>query len=68
MKIVKLEDLKDYSEIYWWKPEEQAQVMALAKAALTAEDMAALTEVDGWEPVEVALAEMEEAQKQYDHL
>jgi len=65
-KLVRLEDVKDFSDIYWWTPEEQEAVMEMSRTAISAEDIVALTQVEGWVPAEEVMAELEEMLKQFD--
>ena len=47
-------------------PVEQAEALALARAAFTAADLQRYTELDEGIPLEELLAELEQAQSEYD--
>ena len=47
-------------------PEELKEAYALAKAAITAEDLQGYTELEEGVPVDEVLAELEEMHKQYE--
>jgi hypothetical protein len=67
VKILRLEELTAFTELrYELSPEELKEAYALARAAFTADDLQRYTEVDDGVPAEEVLAEMEEAQKQFD--
>ena len=67
MKILRLEEITTFPDIRdELSPEELKEAYALAKAAFTADDLQRYTEVDEGLPAEEVLAEMEEAQKQFD--
>jgi hypothetical protein len=66
MKILRPEEVTTFPEIRDLTPEELAEAYRLAKAAFTADDLQRYTELDEGVPAEELLAELEEAQKQFD--
>jgi hypothetical protein len=67
MKIVRLEDAKEWPEWRDLTPEELKEAYALARAAFTADDLQKFTEIDVEEgPMEEFLDELEKAQQEHD--
>jgi hypothetical protein len=66
MKIVRLSELTEWPGFRELTPEELKEAYALAKAAFTAEDLQKYTELDEGVPADEFLAELDEAQKQFD--
>jgi hypothetical protein len=67
MKILRLEDAKDWPESESLTPEQLKEAYALARASLTADDLRRFTEIDE-NPIsmEAFLAELEMAQQEHD--
>ena len=66
MKIVRLEDAKDWPEIKSLTPEELAQAYAMARRAFTADDLQRFTEVEEGVPLNLFIAELEKIQEEHD--
>jgi len=67
MKIIRLEDAKEWPEYPPLSAEELKQAHALARAAFTADDLRRFTEIDTDEmPMETFLAELEKIQQEHD--
>jgi Cu2+-containing amine oxidase len=67
MKIIRLEDAKEWPEYPPLSAEELKEAHALARAAFTADDLQRFTEIDTEEtPMEVFIAELEYAQQEHD--
>jgi hypothetical protein len=68
MKIIRLQDAKEWPEYKELTPEQLKEAYALARAAFTADDLQKFTEVDdiGDEPMEVFLDELEKLQQAHD--
>ena len=66
MKLVRPEELTALPEIKELTPEEEAEVLRLAKAAFTAEDLQKFTELEEGTDMEELLAELEQSQKEME--
>ncbi len=66
MKIVRLEDVKEFPEMRELTAEELREAYALAKASFTADDLQKYTEIEEGYPMEKLIEEMEEAQRMAD--
>jgi hypothetical protein len=66
MRIVRLEDLKEWPEPRELSAEELKEAYALAKASFTAADLQRYTEIDEGVPMDEFLAELEEIQREFD--
>ena len=66
MKLLRLEEVTDFPEPRELTPEELKQLLALARAEFTADDLQTFTEVLEGPDAEEALREFEEAQKQFE--
>ena len=67
MKIIRLEDAKDWPELESLTPEELAEAYALARTAFTADDLQRFTEIDQEPvPMEAFLDELEKIQEEHD--
>lgn len=65
MKIIRLEDVTDFSALDYSEatPEEKAKILALAKDSFTAADLQEYTELDEGVPMEDVLTELEEIRR-----
>jgi len=66
MKIQRLEEITCLPDFREYSEEEIKMAYALAKSAFTADDLQRYTELDKGVSADDVLAEMEEAQKQFD--
>jgi len=67
MKIVRLEDAKDWPDAQSLSPDELKEAYALARAAFTADDLQKFTEVDDETvSMDAFLAELEKVQAEHD--
>jgi hypothetical protein len=67
MKIVRLEDAKDWPDVRSLSPDELKEAYALARAAFTAEDLQKFTELDDEAvSMDAFLAELEKVQAEHD--
>ncbi len=66
MKILRPEEVTTFPEFRELTPEELAEAYRLAWESFTAADLQRYTELDEGIPADVVLAELEEAQKQFD--
>jgi hypothetical protein len=66
MKIVRLEDAKNWPELRPFTPEELQEAYALARAAFTADDLQKFTEGDEGVPMDEFLEELEKVQQEHD--
>lgn len=66
MKIVRLEDAKEWPEIKSLTPEQMKEAYALARSSFTAYDLQKFTEVGEGVPFAEFLADLEQAQEQHD--
>lgn len=66
MRIVRLEEAKDWPELGPFSPEELKEAYAAARAAFTADDLQKFTETDEGIPIDAFLAELEKVQQDHD--
>jgi hypothetical protein len=66
MKIIRLEDAKEWPEFRPFTQEELREAYALARAAFTADDLQKYTELDEGVPMDQFLDELEKRQKEND--
>jgi hypothetical protein len=66
MKILRLEEVTVFPEFRELTPEELKEAYRLARETFTAADLQRYTELDEGVPADELLAEMEEAQRQFD--
>jgi hypothetical protein len=67
MKIIRLEDAKEWPELESLSPEELKEAYALARAAFTADDLQRFTEIDQEAvSMDAFLDELEKVQQEYD--
>ena len=66
MKILRPEEVTVFPEIWDLTPEELKEAYRLARESFTAADLQKYTELDEGIPFEEVLAELEEAQRQFD--
>lgn len=66
MKIIRLEDAKEWPEYGPLTPEQLKEAYALFSASLTPEDLKGFNKLDEGEPLDEFLAELEKLQKEHD--
>jgi hypothetical protein len=66
MKILRPEEVTVFPEIWDLTPEELKEAYRLGREPFTAADLQRYTELDEGIPFEEVLAELEEAQRQFD--
>jgi hypothetical protein len=67
MKIISLEDAKEWPEYPPLSPDQLKEAYALARAAFTADDLQRFTEIETEETsMDEFLAELEKNQQEYD--
>lgn len=66
MKIIRLEDAKDWPQVKSLTPEELKQAYSLARRAFTADDLQKFTELDEGVPLDLFIAELEKIQEEHD--
>ena len=66
MKVLRPEEVTEFPEFRELTPEELKEAYRLGREAFTAADLQKYTELDEGIPVDEVLAELEEAQRQFD--
>jgi hypothetical protein len=66
MKILRPEEVKEFPEFRELTPDELKEAYRLARESFTAADLQKYTELDEGIPADQVLAELEEAQRQFD--
>jgi hypothetical protein len=66
VRILRPEEVTTFPEFRELTPEELKEAYRLARESFTAADLQRYTELDEGIPADVVLAELEEAQKQFD--